>query len=207
MIVYEHALLYCWWPVCTVSSSDMLWRIVLFSTRISLFDTTVLTLLCRWRAGQGISYVYIPFTSLPLYYVYICLYTVFWDSSPHTRLYVWPAFCLFLIVYVDNSRELSTSSLESGVEVMHSRSRLWSTEPTCRYIYISCTFLLHDRLVYSVWDVYWDIIQYPLCIDFISLASAAVSHIVYHLFIQFMYILIIIFCPCEVRLSSLDSLR
>ena len=165
MIVYEHALLYCWWPVCTVSSSDMLWRIVLFSTRISLFDTTVLTLLCRWRAGQGISYVYIPFTSLPLYYVYICLYTVFWDSSPHTRLYVWPAFCLFLLSML-TTLGCSPRAVQSQVlrwciagAGFGARSRLVDVYIYQLYILITwqaCIFSMRCILrYYSVPIMYW----------------------------------------------------
>ena len=49
-------------------------------------------------------------------YVYVCfICSILEIVSPHTRLYVWPAFCLYFF-YVDNSLVLSTSSLESGVD-------------------------------------------------------------------------------------------
>ena len=118
----------------------MTYSTIQYQDIIIWYDCADVVMQVKSRAGY-ISYIY----HLPLYHfiMYISvLYTVFWDSSPHTRLYVWPAFCLFLFVYVDNSRVLSTSSPESGVEVMHSRSRLWSTEPTCRCVYISVVYFI-----------------------------------------------------------------
>ena len=84
--------------VCTPRAViDRSRRIVLFSTRISPFDTTVLTFVCRWREGRGISHIYTIYRFSHFIMYISILYTVFWDSSPHTRLYVWPAFCLFLL--------------------------------------------------------------------------------------------------------------
>ena len=181
MIVYEHALHYCWWPVCTVSSSDMLWRIVLFSTRISLFDTTVLTLLCRWRAGQGISRIYTIYLFTTLLCIYL-FYIQYFEIVPLTPNFMSDPRFVSFIVYVDNSRVLSTSSPESGVEAMHSRNRLWSTEPTCRCVYISVVYSYHmtDCIFsmkcilryYSVPIMYW-----PYIICFHSCISYCISFI------------------------------
>ena len=200
MIVYEHALLYCWWPEYTVSSSDMLWRIVLFSTRISLFDTTVLTLLCRWRAGQGTFRIYTIYLFTTLLCIYL-FYILYFEIVPLTPDFMSDPRFVSFIVYVDNSRVLSTSSLESGVEVMLSRSRLWSTEPTCRCVYISveysyhmtgCIFSMRCILrYYSVPIMYW---LYITCFR----SWYLILYII--LFILFMYIQFIICYPCDVRI-------
>lgn len=125
------------------------------------------------------------------------MYYVLRQFPSHQTLCLTRVLSLF-IVYVDNSRVLSTSSLESGVEVMHSRSRLWSTEPTCRCIYISCIFLSHDRL-YIQYEMYIEILfstHYVLTLYHLLPQLYLILYIIY-LFCSCIYILIIIFYPCD----------
>ena len=51
--------------------------------------------------------------------------------------------------------------------------------------------------------VLFDIVQYHLCIDYVSFASALRCLIcIYHVIYLFMYILIIIYYPCDVSMLA-----
>ena len=130
----SHRLLYCWVVLyyCSVAyldllydymgmstiwiAVDMLWHIVLYSIRISCSIWPVLTL---WMQVENrmryIMYICHCYDCIHLY-VYIWFYILYFrDRFPShqtlclTRVFVY-------IVYVDNSRVLSTSSLELGVD-------------------------------------------------------------------------------------------
>ena len=91
-----------------------------------------------------------------------------------------PRFVSF-IVYVDNSRVLSTSSPESGVEVMHSKSKLWSMEATCRCVYISVVYSYHMTDLYIQYEMYIEILfstHYVLTLY--HLLPQLISRIVYY---------------------------
>ena len=155
------------------------------------------------REQDEVYYVYMPLLRLysPLcIYIYDFIYCILEIDSPHTRLYVWPAFLsiLSMLTTLGCSPRAAWSQVWTGYS---SRSRLWSTEPTCRCVYISVVYFIHMTDHMFLWDVLFDIVQYHLCIDYVSFASALHCLIcIYHVIYLFMYILIIIYFPCDVRL-------
>ena len=150
---------------------DMLWHIVLYSIRISCSIWPVLTL---WMQVENrmryIMYICHCYDCIHLYvYIYDFIYCILEIDSPHTRLYVWPAFLsiLSMLTTLGCSPRAAWSQVWTGYS---SRSRLWSTEPTCRCVYISVVYSYHMtdcifsmRCIlryYSVPIMYW---LYSIC--------------------------------------------
>ena len=120
-------------------------------------------------------------------YIYDFIYCILEIDSPHTRLYVWPAFLsiLSMLTTLGCSPRAAWSQVWTGYS---SRSKLWSTEPTCRCVYISVVYFyfmtdLHVIMRY----VLFDIVQYPYVLT--------MYHLLPHCVVSYVYIMLFI-CSC-----------
>lgn len=161
-IVYGHALNYCWWPMCTVSRCR---HVETYSTiqyqNITLwYDCADVVMQVKSMAGYilCIYTIYLFSTLLCIYLFYIQYFEI---VPPTPDFMSDPRFVSF-IVYVDNSWVLSTSSPESGVEEIYSRSRSWSTEPTCSCVYISVVYFYHMTSCIFIMRCIWRYYSVPI---------------------------------------------
>ena len=163
----------------------MTYSTIQYQDIIIWYDCADVIVQVKSRAGYILCiYTIYLFTTLLCIYLF---YIQYFEIVPLTPDFMSDPRFVSFIVYVDNSRVLSTSSPESGVEVMHSRSRLWSTEPTCRCVYISAVYFIHMT------DLY---IQYGMYIEILFSTHYVLT--LYHLLPQLYLILYIIylFCSC-----------
>ena len=167
-----------------------------------MLDMTCADSLDAGKEQDEVYYVYIPLLWLysPLY-IYDFIYCILEIVSPHTRLYVWPAFLsiLSMLTTLGCSPRAAWSQVWTGYS---SRSRLWSMEPTCRCVYISAVYFIYMTDHMLLWDMYYSILFSTIYVltMYHLLPHCVVSYVYIMLFILFMYILIIIYYPCDVRL-------
>ena len=163
------------------------------------------------KEQDDVWHIYVPpvMTVFSFVYIYIYdfIYCILEIDSPHTRLYVWPAFLsiLSMLTTLGCSPRAAWSQVWTGYS---SRSRLWSTEPTCRCVYISVVYSYYMTGLYIQYEMFIEILfstHYVLTLYHLLPQLYLILYII--LFIRFMYILIIIFYPCDVRLLSLVSVR
>ena len=133
-------------------------------------------------------------------YIYDFIYCILEIVSPYTKLYVWPSFLslLSMLTTLGCSPRAVWSQVWRDIPAgagFGARSRLVDM-----YIYQLCIlFTWQTTYEYEICII--DIVQYHLCIDYVSFASALRCLIcIYHVIYLFMYILIIIYYPCDVRL-------
>ena len=78
-------------------------------------------------------------------------YMQYFEIVPLTPDFVSDPRFVSIFVYFDNSRVLSTSSSESGVEVIRSRTAGFGARSRLVDVYIYQLYVFsHDRLVYSL---------------------------------------------------------
>ena len=140
----------------------MTYSTIQYQDIIIWYDCADVVMQVKSRAGY-IPYIY----HLPLYHfiMYISvLYTVFWDSSPHTRLYVWPAFLSILSMLTTlgcSPRAVQSQVLRWCIAGagFGARSRLVDVYIYQLYIFITwqaCIFSMRCILrYYSVPIMYW----------------------------------------------------
>ena len=113
-------------------------------------------------------YVYIPLLWLySLLYIYDFIYCILELVSPHTRLYIWPAFCLYCLCWQPLGALHEQPGVRCGRDILAgagfgARSRLVDM-----YIYQLCIFITRQTYM-LLWDMYYLILLstlvYWLCI-------------------------------------------